>query len=215
MHLRTPIPTLEPDDAFVARLSALAAAGAPVERRSPLATWRVALAAAGVAAILVGVAWLAGLNPTGSPQPAPGPATTPSAPESTNPSATRSPSSSAPDSTLFEPGSAPVGSGPTATGDTDTAVPPTRGEGAQGNPGHQGNQANPGNQGNPNPQNPQNPQNQQGQQGQQGQGGSRGPNENAGDHPNEHAITKSNNGHPPDGDRPVRGPKKQEGDGQR
>ncbi len=54
-----------------------------------------------------------------------------------------------------------------------------------------------------------------GQQGSGQQGGSRGPDEHAGDHPNEHATTKSNNGHPPDGDRPGRGPKKQGGKGHR
>lgn len=221
MNLRTPIPTLEPDDAFVARLSALAAAGAPVAAtpRSPIATWRVAFAAAGVAAILVGVAWLAGLSPTGSPQPAPGPATSPSAPESTDGSGATAPGASTTrtepdgvDSPLF--GAAP----PASATATHTPASPTRSQEPGKKPGKQQGQQGPGQvqgqgQGQQGP-------GQQGQgqgqgQGQQGQGQGqqsppRGPNAHAGDHPNEHATTKSNNGNPaPPGPKPDRGPRSQ------
>src|SRR5689334_5563682 len=90
--LRTPAPTLEPDDIFVARLSALAAAGANAPRgaAAPVPTWRVGLAAASVAAVLVGVAWLAGLSPGDEPEPAPSPATTPTAPQETTTAPTTS-----------------------------------------------------------------------------------------------------------------------------
>jgi hypothetical protein len=201
VHLRTPTPTLEPDDAFVARLSALAAAGAPVERHSPLTTWRVALAAAGVAAILVGVAWLTGLSPSGSPQPAPGPATTPSAPESADASATGPASSSTSQGTPaqpgfepgFGPGSAPIGADPTAMHST---TPPVR---VQDAPANQQDQQDQGQPSQPSPQG-------QGQQGSGKQAGSRGPDGHAGDHPDGHAIIKSNQGQPPDDDKQRRGP---------
>jgi hypothetical protein len=82
--LRSPVPTLEPDDAFVARLSALAAAGAPSSSvtRPPLPAWRVGLVAAAVAGVLVGVAWVAGLDPGSDSRPAPPPATNPTGPHS-------------------------------------------------------------------------------------------------------------------------------------
>ncbi|GAA4372013.1 hypothetical protein [Nocardioides caricicola] len=195
MHLRTPTPTLEPDDAFVARLSALAAAGAPVATapRSPITTWRVALAAAGVAAILVGVAWLAGLSPTGSPQPAPGPATSPSAPESSA-STERAPSSA-------EPGAGTSRAvDPSGTTFSETAAVDPPAAQPTGTPGRQPTNLASGADSDP------------GQSGQSGQAGTagpgRGPNAHAGDHPNEHATTKSNNGKPRNEDKPDRGPKK-------
>jgi hypothetical protein len=202
VHLRTPSPTLEPDDAFVARLSALAAAGAPAERRSPVTTWRVALVAAGVAAVLVGVAWLTGLSTNGSPEPAPGPATRPSAPASTDPSAGRSPNTSTSHSAPAQPGSAPIGVGSTATGGTHTPAPPTRGQDAPDNQDQL-----------------QQPQSAPGEQ-----AGSSGPDQHAGDHPNEHATTKhpnehattkSNRGRPQDGDQPSRGPRSEGGNSHR
>lgn len=166
MHLRTPISTLEPDDAFVARLSALAAAGAPTARpRSPVTGWRVALAAAAVAAVLVGVAWLAGLSPTGSPEPAPPPATSPSTPQSTHTSTALQPSATRardPQHTSSGTTSPPV------------APPPARPSGASKPPAAPATKK------------------------------KNGPNEHAGDHPNAHATTKSDNGkagHPPKGNK--------------
>jgi hypothetical protein len=189
VSLRTPIPTLEPDDAFVARLSALAAASAaePEVAGRPVGTWRVALAAAGVAAVLVGAAWLTGLGPTGSPQPAPGPATTPSAPETPPPSVAPTPGSPTP---VDRSQRAPIAATPDRTpdpADPNTTGPDTTGQNTTG----QGTTAGTGN------------------QGQDTDRRGRGPNEHAGDHPNEHATTTSNHGHPNPGDKPGRGPRSQ------
>lgn len=116
MDLRTPIPTLEPDDAFVAQLSARAAAGAPVEITArPVSTWRVGFAAAAVALVLVGVAWLAGLRPGGTDTaPPPGPVDSP----------TPSPTF-VPDTTALDPASGvrPEGT-PVRTGGGSDANPP-------------------------------------------------------------------------------------------
>src|SRR5262245_7816827 len=60
--LRASVPTLEPDDAFLARLSELAAgsgASRPPAGVPSLPGWRVGLAAASVAAVVGGGAWLA------------------------------------------------------------------------------------------------------------------------------------------------------------
>jgi hypothetical protein len=103
--LYTPAPTLEPDDVLVARLSSLAAARANASppAAAPLATWRVGLAALSVAAVLVGIAWLTGLHPSGSPNPAPPPTTRPSAPDET--SGSTAPSSG---TSTSEPGRSPA-----------------------------------------------------------------------------------------------------------
>jgi hypothetical protein len=109
-----------PDDAFVARLSTLAAAGAsaPQGKAVPIATWRVALAAASVAAVLVGIAWLTGLSPSGSSDPAPPPTTRPSAPHQTTTSVA-------------------IGTSADSVDSPTTAVPPPGGLPA-GEPGHGG-----------------------------------------------------------------------------
>ena len=71
-HLRTPSPTLDPDEAFLARLSTLAAAGtSPARLPTPPTTWRVALAAASVAIVMGGAAWATGLSPSEDSGPAP------------------------------------------------------------------------------------------------------------------------------------------------
>lgn len=166
--LRVPIPTLEPDDAFLARLSALAASGAPAtEGPRPIPTWRVVLAAASVAAVLIGVAWLSGLTPTEEPVPAP-PAT------STTPTTdarTETVAAAPPDT----PAGVPVASGPTKpSASADHSSRPDRASGkakVRDRP-----------RGTPPPRD--RPEKSRG----------RGPNANAGDHPNEHATTKSDNG---------------------
>ena len=179
--LRTPAPTLEPDDVFLARLSSLAAAGADVPwgAPAPLATWRVGLAAASVAAVLVGVAWLGGLDPSGSPNPAP--ATTPTAPVETPTAAGRTPGPGR--------GTDPVGASVPAFGATppatqadpaDRAGRPDRGAAEQVDPVN----------GNGNG---------------ESQGAGTGPDEHAGDHPNKHATTKSNRGRPHIGSQAGRG----------
>lgn len=66
--LRAVVPTLEPDQAFLAELSGRAAGAA-----HPAGGWRVALVPVAVAAILVGVAWLTGVR-AGLPDPSPAPA---------------------------------------------------------------------------------------------------------------------------------------------
>lgn len=213
MNLRTPIPTLEPDDAFVARLSALAAASAPTPEvvHRPVPTWRVALAAASVAAVLVGVAWVAGLDPTGSPNPAPQPAISPSAPEN---SAQAAPEPGV--RTTPEPPGA-FAAAPPATPVTTTSHPagtdPGRGQGASalgtggnqdgaagnGNAGENANENAAGNaSGNENASG-------NGPQNETAQDRGRGPNAKAGDHPNEHATTKSNQGHQQETGKPGRG----------
>ena len=61
-ELRASVPTLEPDEAFLARLSELAAgsgASRPPAGAPSLPGWRVGLAAASVAAVVGGLAWLA------------------------------------------------------------------------------------------------------------------------------------------------------------
>ena len=60
--MRASVPTLEPDDAFLARLSELAAGSGtsrPPAGVPSLPGWRVGLAAASVAAVVSGGAWLA------------------------------------------------------------------------------------------------------------------------------------------------------------
>lgn len=90
MHdLRVTTPTLEPDDLFVARLSVLAATATAASVTSPgrgTSSLRIGLAAAGVAAIATGGAWLSG-NLTGDETPSP---TNPSTPSPVVPSAPRS-----------------------------------------------------------------------------------------------------------------------------
>ncbi len=61
-ELRASVPTLEPDEAFLARLSELAAgsgASRPPAGVPSLPGWRVGLAAASVVAVVGGLAWLA------------------------------------------------------------------------------------------------------------------------------------------------------------
>jgi hypothetical protein len=185
--LRTPAPTLEPDDAFVAQLSSLAAAGANApqgEAPAPPATWRVGLAAASVAAVLVGVAWLAGLDPTGSPDPAPPPATTPTAPEDTSSSAARS---SDPDRAA-EPASTSSPALGAVPPNSQSELPEHPGRPDQG-AAEQVEPANGSSKGN-------------GPDASTGNG--TGPDQHAGDHPDEHATTKSNNASPRAGDKPGR-----------
>jgi len=197
-QLRTPAPTLEPDDAFLARLSSLAAAGAPApaSAAAPRVTWRVGLAAASVAAVLVGVAWLSGLGTTDSPDPLPpatpggrtplpstsldgstgtsgDPSSETTSGDSTGPASSRSPDGSA---GATSPGTRGPGSHPTgATG---------AGEGASGEhdtPGS-GESQDPGEQSSGHP--------------------GQGPDEHAGDHPDEHASDHPT-GRPDDADRVI------------
>ena len=78
-ELGVEIPTLEPDDAFIVQLAALAAQAArppahPVARGG----WRIAVAAASVAGVVGGGAWLAAaVTGTESPNPPTPPATHP------------------------------------------------------------------------------------------------------------------------------------------
>lgn len=199
-QLRTPAPTLEPDDVLLARLSALAAAGAPApaSAAAPRVNWRVGLAAASVAAVVVGAAWVGGLGGT-EPRDEPGPANTPTAPgpspsTTDSPDATRSPGTSI----TSLPGGLPAGPGSVLDPDAATSDhqpnPPTSGAGdpastagpgeAEGSPG-QGHD----DQGDDHP----------GQGDDQGDdhpgqsddhpGQGQGPDEHAGDHPDEHAST--------------------------
>ena len=83
--LRAPVPTLEPDDAFLARLSELAAgsgASRPPAGVPSLPGWRVGLAAASVAAVVGGGAWLA-TAVTGEDAPPPPPRTPATQPQPT------------------------------------------------------------------------------------------------------------------------------------
>ena len=84
--LRASVPTLEPDEAFLARLSELAAgsgASRPPAGVPSLPGWRVGLAAASVAAVVGGLAWLAAaVTGDESPPPSPTPVTQPTDPES-------------------------------------------------------------------------------------------------------------------------------------
>ena len=71
--LRATVPTLEPDDAFLARLSELAAGSGtsrPPAGDPSQPGWRVGLAAASVAALVGGVAWIA-TTVTGDESPPP------------------------------------------------------------------------------------------------------------------------------------------------
>ncbi|HEY1116588.1 MAG TPA: hypothetical protein VGE43_02715, partial [Acidimicrobiales bacterium] len=150
-QLRTPAPTLEPDDVLLARLSALAAAGAPApaSAAAPRVNWRVGLAAASVAAVVVGAAWAGGLGGTDAPDD-PAPANTPTAPGPSasttgSPDATRSPGTSI----TSLPGGLPPGPGSVLDPDAATSEhqpePPTSGTGdpastagpgeAEGSPG--------------------------------------------------------------------------------
>ncbi|MCW2773793.1 MAG: hypothetical protein JWN91_2119 [Nocardioides sp.] len=190
--LRAVVPTLEPDEAFLARLSSLAAAGAPVRESAaaPHATWRVGLVAASVAAVLVGAAWLTGLGSPDGPDPTPAPTTPASTPGSPDPTPTaaaptertRPTATSGPSSTTSGPPSTPAGGGPggTAPPTGQPNAPAGSGGGPDQNPGqHQGN----------------------GQGNKQGNG----PDEHAGDHPNQHATDKAGNAHEHGGSRPGHG----------
>src|SRR6478672_10571617 len=78
-ELGVEIPTLEPDDVFIARLAALAAQATP-PMVHPVARggWRIAVAAASVAGVVGGGAWLAAaVTGTESPAPPTPPATHP------------------------------------------------------------------------------------------------------------------------------------------
>ena len=104
-ELRAVVPTLEPDEVFLAQLSARAAAGAagtgPIRAGGG---WRVALAPVAVAAVLVGVAWVTGLRPDGLTDPSPAPAPT----DATTHTSTPDP---APAPVTSTPGSVPTGAG--------------------------------------------------------------------------------------------------------
>ncbi len=86
-ELRASVPTLEPDEAFLARLSELAAgsgASRPPAGDPSLPGWRVGLAAASVAAVVGGLAWLASsVSGDESPPPSPPPVTQPTDPRQT------------------------------------------------------------------------------------------------------------------------------------
>lgn len=72
--LRAQVPTLEPDEVFLARLSALAAGSVarPPAGARPRPGWRIGLVAASVAAVVAGVALLVGVLSGGQPtSPAP------------------------------------------------------------------------------------------------------------------------------------------------
>src|SRR6478752_2492974 len=123
--LRAPIPTLEADDALVVLLASRAASGAPATSttappaRTPVGRWQAGLATTAVALIMIGAAWLTGLHPEGSPDPAPPPATPPTVPTPTP----VAPSPTTPTPSAEQPASEPAGvaARPTATDDTDAA----------------------------------------------------------------------------------------------
>ena len=192
-QLRTPAPTLEPDDALLARLSSLAASGAPAPAgaAAPRMTWRVGLAAASVAAVLVGGTWLTGFADNGSPAP---PATPPSGPTvlpSTTPDASPDEATTdAPDETVEESSSDSTfgstgpgpGAGPSASGQSDDTSHGPDEDGPTSTPGvGQGHE--PGDHATPD---------------HQGQG----PDDHAGDHPDEHAAQKADNAHQAAGEHP-------------
>ncbi|HEY0904316.1 MAG TPA: hypothetical protein VGE14_10550 [Marmoricola sp.] len=205
-QLRTPAPTLEPDDILLARLSALAAAGAPApaSAAAPRVNWRVGLAAASVAAVVVGAAWLGGLGGTDT-QNDPAPADTPTAPAPSrgttdSPSTTHSPSTSI----TSLPGGLPAGPGSVldpGTGTSDDQPPPQHSSGADGSGGPATPEGSPG-QGDDDQGNDQGDShgNDQGDshgsdqgddqgngQGDDHPGQGQGPDEHAGNHPDEHA----------------------------
>jgi hypothetical protein len=122
--LRVPAPQLEPDDAFVAQLASLAAASATAPPRSTASSWRIGLAAAAVAAVLGGGAWLSStLTGTDAPAPPTSPATrpavTPAPPASPNPSdragRTKAGQVRGTDDTDARPGGDPASSGRSGT----------------------------------------------------------------------------------------------------
>lgn len=144
-ELRAVVPTLEPDEAFLAQLSARAAAGAmSASAARPAGGWRVALAPVAVAAVLVGIAWLTGVRPSGLTDPTPAPQPTDAtthASHSASPGTTSRPASAtspsrptratgAHPSTPAPPqGSAPAGPGPTAVTPPPPAPPQAAGNG--------------------------------------------------------------------------------------
>jgi hypothetical protein len=165
--LRAPVSTLEPDDALLARLSSLAAAGTADSTKAapPRVTWRVGLAAASVAAVLVGIAWLSAVGPADQPAPSPSPATTPAGPDRLSTTA------------------------PTTTPAPRTRRVPTTAAG--GDPG--GSQGQPPGGGAPSD----GPDQQPGQANSQGTGPGNvsggGPDDHAGAHPNDHATQRADN----------------------
>jgi hypothetical protein len=173
--LRAAVPTLEPDEAFLARLSSLAAASTPVRESAaaPRTAWRVGLAAASVAAVLVGAAWLTGLGPSNGPDPSPAPTTPASSPASPDSTQAASPTERPRPTATSGPPSAPAGTGP--AGPVPSAGAPDQPGGA-GEGHHQNQNQNQGN----------------------------GPDEHAGDHPNEHATEKAGNANQHAHDHPVR-----------
>lgn len=148
--LRVAVPTLEPDDFFVARLAQLAAsagspAGAAASRSRP--AWNVALAAASVAVIATGGAWASGVLPgTESPLRPTSPATRPVQPTPLPPPGTREPGVEPTTGAVEDPGPGIESSGadgqetsgqpgvtpPSSTDDGPQApVPPEPGDDAQ------------------------------------------------------------------------------------
>lgn len=117
--LRAVVPTLEPDDAFVAELCARASAGSV--RGPAAAAWRVALAPVAVAAVLIGIAWVTGIRPAGLPDPSPAPAPT----TSVGPSPAPAPTGTAADPRAVEPGATTSGRPPS----TDPSPAGHRGRG--------------------------------------------------------------------------------------
>lgn len=121
-ELRAAVPALEPDEAFLAQLSARATAGAMTAAPArPAGGWRVALAPVAVAAVLVGIAWLTGLRPSGITDPTPAPQPT----DATTNSTTRAPS---PASTP-RPASSTAHSHPSGTPGTRPSTPAAQGAG--------------------------------------------------------------------------------------